>query len=184
MQYLLFVSLLTLAVDEGTSPTMEELAVANACAETMVNDWSVEAFQELLAPNARQLKGDKLAIDFIKGNTQLLGKDSAFRKSIKLEARRPICITAANVESAFVKVHEFLNADVQDKATIPMKDGKADLEALKKKWPNLFEELARGRTAFFIPCVAEQGSEKHLLSMFIVVAPIEDSVRITLLEDK
>lgn len=185
MQLLLCLILCTLSLDEGASPTKEELAIANACAETMVNDWSVEAFEKLLAPGARQLKGDKMAIDFIKGNAPLLGKDSAFRKSVKIEAGEPICITTANMEEAFVKVHEFLDADAEGKRyTIPMNDGKVVLEALKKKWPNLFDELAQGRTAFFLPCVAVERGEKRPLSMFIVVAKVDDSLRITLLEDK
>ena len=184
MQLLLCLILCALSLDEGASPTKEELAIANACAETMVNDWSVEAFEKLLAPGARQLKGEKLAIDFIKGNAQLLGKDSAFRKSVKLEALEPVCITETNMEEAFVKVHDFLDADVQGKKTIPMKDGKVALDALKKKWPNLFDELAQGRTAFFLPCVAVERGEKRPLSMFIVVAKVDESLRITLLEDK
>ena len=187
MKLLLCLILCTLSFDKSASPTKEELAIANACAQTMVNDWSVEAFEKLLAPNARQLKGEKLAMDFITANAQLLGKDSAFRKSVKFEALEPICITETNMAEAFVKVHDFLDADAQakmKKKTIPMKDGKVVLDALKKKWPNLFDELAQGRTAFFLPCVAVERGEKRPLSMFIVVAKVDESFRITLLEDK
>lgn len=185
MYCLLCLCLCTLPSQDPERPSQEEVALAKACGDTIANDFTVESFEKLLAPKARKLKGDELAIDFITDNLPLLGKDSQLRNSLKLEPGEPIAITSANTQEAFMKVNDLLAADPQNKKTIPMKNGKVDLDLLKKKWPNLFDEISQGRTAFFLPCTAEfNENERQVLTTFIVVGKIDNSLRITLLDDK